>query len=153
MNNQTIKAIFLANGFKEKPQASGSTDLNPYVYAAARALLASSQGEPVAHKIEFNDGHKSGWYDGPPSSVDTDDVVDGVIAGVQLAYAEQPAPVSVVPAGWKLVPIQPTPEMLSRIGADAKCPELPRQHAISTWETLLAAAPSAPGTEQGVGDE
>lgn len=38
MGKDQIKAIFLANGFKEKPQADGSTDLNPYVYVAAQAL-------------------------------------------------------------------------------------------------------------------
>lgn len=38
MNNAQIKAIFLANGFKEKDQGDGRMDLNPYVYEAARAL-------------------------------------------------------------------------------------------------------------------
>lgn len=40
MNNDQIKTIMLANGFKEKDQGDGRMDLNPYVYAAARALLA-----------------------------------------------------------------------------------------------------------------
>lgn len=34
-----IKAVFLANGFKEKDQGEGRMDLNPYVYDAARELL------------------------------------------------------------------------------------------------------------------
>lgn len=38
MGKDQIKAIFLANGFKEKLQADGSTDLNPYVYDAAQAF-------------------------------------------------------------------------------------------------------------------
>lgn len=40
MNKQDIKALFLANGFKEKQQPDGSLDLNPYVYDAAQALIA-----------------------------------------------------------------------------------------------------------------
>lgn len=39
MNNEQIKAVLLAHGFKEKDQGDGRMDLNPYVYDAARALL------------------------------------------------------------------------------------------------------------------
>ena len=52
MNKQDIKALFLANGFKEKQQPDGSTDLNPYVYEAAKALLARMAdiyGHPVGN--------------------------------------------------------------------------------------------------------
>lgn len=52
MNRQDIKALFLANGFAEKPQPDGSTDLNPYVYAAAEALIArvvDVYGHPVGN--------------------------------------------------------------------------------------------------------
>lgn len=41
-----IREIFLANGFVIK---DGQADLKPYVYAAARALLAAADGsEPYA---------------------------------------------------------------------------------------------------------
>lgn len=40
MNREKIKAIMLANGFKEKDQGGGVMDLSPYVYAAAEAMLA-----------------------------------------------------------------------------------------------------------------
>ncbi len=39
MNNERIKEIALANGFKLKEQPSGEMDLNPYVYDFARQLL------------------------------------------------------------------------------------------------------------------
>lgn len=39
MNKQDIKALFLAHGYKEKPQPDGTIDLNPYVYEAAEALI------------------------------------------------------------------------------------------------------------------
>lgn len=41
MTREQIKAIYLANGFKEKDQGEGRMDLNPYVYDAARALLTA----------------------------------------------------------------------------------------------------------------
>ncbi|WP_313453414.1 hypothetical protein [Stutzerimonas nitrititolerans] len=40
MTNDQIKAIYLAAGFKQNDQGDGRMDLNPYVYDAARALLA-----------------------------------------------------------------------------------------------------------------
>ena len=43
MTNEQIKQLFLAHGFTEKPQAGGYTDLNPYVYEAARALIAEDR--------------------------------------------------------------------------------------------------------------
>lgn len=39
ISDAAIKKIFLDNGFKEKDQGDGRTDLNPYVYTAARELL------------------------------------------------------------------------------------------------------------------
>jgi len=42
VTNDQIKAIYLAAGFKEKDQGDGRMDLNPYVYDAARALLATA---------------------------------------------------------------------------------------------------------------
>ncbi|WJM93402.1 hypothetical protein QDY63_11155 [Pseudomonas brenneri] len=58
---------------------------------------AQPQGEPVAYRVVFNDGEKSKWEDGTPQSQDLYDVRDGVIRGVERAYAEQPAPVAVAP--------------------------------------------------------
>jgi hypothetical protein len=40
VTDRQIKDLFLAHGFKEKPQADGAYNLNPYVFEAARALLA-----------------------------------------------------------------------------------------------------------------
>lgn len=51
---------------------------------------------PVAYRVVFNDGEKSKWEDGAPQSQDLYDVRDGVVRGVERAYAEQPAPVAVV---------------------------------------------------------
>ena len=67
MNNDQIREIFIANGFTVK---EGQTDLKPYVYEAARALLeaALKPGEPVA----WVDGR---WYE------------DGTRAGNTLVWS------------------------------------------------------------------
>ena len=70
--------------------------LMQYVEAHPIKPAAQHQGEPVAYRVVFNDGEKSKWEDGTPQSQDLYDVRDGVIRGVELAYAEQPAPAGVV---------------------------------------------------------
>ncbi len=40
MNNETIKEIALANGFKLNKQPDGSDDLKPYVYEFAKVVAA-----------------------------------------------------------------------------------------------------------------
>ena len=39
MTNAEIRALALSHGFTLRPQPDGSMDLNPYVYAFARALV------------------------------------------------------------------------------------------------------------------
>ena len=39
VSDETIKRIFIQNGFKEKLQPDGKYDLNPYAYQAARKLI------------------------------------------------------------------------------------------------------------------
>lgn len=52
MTNKEIKRIFLENGFSIK---EGQTDLKPYVYQAARALLQQKQDRPRPSAIELQD--------------------------------------------------------------------------------------------------
>lgn len=56
-------------------------------------------------------------------------------------------PVDGAPPGWKLVPIQPTPEMLKAVDDEADDKHLARGRAISAWGLMLDAAPSAPKPE------
>jgi hypothetical protein len=51
------------------------------------------------------------------------------------------APVSVVPDGWKLVPIQPTNEMLKAVDDEVDDKHLARGRAISAWSQMLDATP------------
>ena len=39
ISDETIKRIFIQNGFKEKLQPDGKYNLNPYTYQAARELI------------------------------------------------------------------------------------------------------------------
>ena len=85
ITDDQIRAVFLANGFTIK---EGQTDLKPYVFAAARALLAAAQ-----------------------------------------------------PADWKLVPRQPTEEMMNaglyQSSADTKFEDL-----LSAWYDMFDIAPA-----------
>ncbi len=69
MNNEKIKKIALANGFKLKPQPDGKEDLNPYVYAFAQALLQTANVE-IADS--FGDGYYDGFLDGAKHHQQTD---------------------------------------------------------------------------------
>lgn len=52
----------------------------------------------LAYRVIFNDGESSKWEDGAPQSQDLYDVRDGVIRGVQCAYAQLPDKAATVPA-------------------------------------------------------
>ncbi len=52
ITDDQIRAVFLANGFTIK---EGQTDLKPYVFQAARALLALAQLEPLTKPIRDAD--------------------------------------------------------------------------------------------------
>ena len=57
MNNDQIKEIALANGFKLKEQPCGEMDLNPYVYDGVRAAIKQKLKEVMAElkSMESND--------------------------------------------------------------------------------------------------
>ncbi len=46
------------------------------------------------------------------------------------------------PPGWRLVPIEPTPEMLRAVDDEASDKYLARGRAYSAWNSMLAAAPT-----------
>ena len=45
MTNDEIRAMALSHGFTLRPQPDGSMDLNPYVYAFARALVEQERAQ------------------------------------------------------------------------------------------------------------
>lgn len=68
-------------------------------YQAARdriAELESGRGVVAAYRIQHQDGYWCTWGSGPVSEGDLQDVADGVISGIEFAYAAPPAPVAVV---------------------------------------------------------
>lgn len=67
-------------------------------YQAARdriAELESGRGVVAAYRIQHQDGYWCTWGSGPVSEGDLQDVADGVISGIEFAYAAPPAPVAV----------------------------------------------------------
>lgn len=94
---------------------------------AANAAI-QHQGELVAEIVEFGFGLKEiSWKGGKMPEV-----------GVRLYSAPPAAP---VPGGWKLVPINPTPDMLKAVDDEASDKHLARGRAISAWGLMLDAAP------------
>ena len=107
-------------------------------------VAAQQQGEPIAWMLE-------GMVGGNELAFQRSDLQDG-----QNRYGGELVPlcrqtVAVVPAGWKLVPIQPTREMLEAIGEGATDKNLARGRAIDAWSTMLDAAPFVPPVSEPVG--
>ena len=55
MDIQKIKELALANGFKLKEQADGSTDLNAYVYDFANAIEQAAKAQAAQAWINVDD--------------------------------------------------------------------------------------------------
>lgn len=53
MNNERIKEIALANGFKLKEQPNGEMDLHPYVYDFSLALLDKEREQTIMDLHSF----------------------------------------------------------------------------------------------------
>ena len=89
-------------------------------------LVDAPEPEPVARVTGFYAGYLS---------IET---VDGRVLPVGTAlYTAPPAPS--VPDGWKLVPVEPTPEMM-RSGANVPLNKAARHNAV--YRAMLAAAPT-----------
>lgn len=94
---------------------------------AANAVL-QPPSELAGEIVEFGSSLKEvSWKDGKMPEV-----------GVRLYSAPPAAP---VPGGWKLVPINPTPDMLKAVDDEASDKHLARGRAISAWGLMLDAAP------------
>ena len=97
------KTVTMSRELVEDPLAlaasNNTSDWSSSLCGALRSLLAAPvvERQPIAHRIEFTDGHKSKWIDGAPASIDIDDAREGVIAGIELAFASTPPPVAPIP--------------------------------------------------------
>ena len=118
------------------------------------ALKKQEQAEPVA------------WYDGRKfyGSQDAASVDCANMAALQPLYAAQPAQPVAAPDGWKLVPVEPTSEMLDaaahasmqhlldcindpKLAHKVGSEEMVRLTHASRYRTMLAASPSPAARE------
>lgn len=63
----------------------------------------------------------------------------------QPSQAQQPA--GGVPEGWKMVPVEPTPEMMRAAEHHHELPTSSEDHRASIFRAMLAAAPTPPAAE------
>ena len=93
MDNQKIKELALANGFKLKEQANGSLDLNAYVYDFANA---------IEHVVKDMTHKQAALYQSEINH----------LAQANQQWREKAAKAQAVPDGFVLVPTEPTERML-----------------------------------------
>jgi hypothetical protein len=91
-----------------------------------------SQDQSKAQEREAFEAWHGGIYSGLQRGI--------ALAAWQARAALAPAP-SATPAGWRLVPIEPTPEMLKSVDGEAEDKYLARGRALSAWRSMLAEAP------------
>jgi len=71
--------------------------------------------------------------------------IDDVLEGMWFGWQANVEATTVIPEGWKLVPVEPTFDMLSEIHLDASF----SHHAMTLrYGAMLDAAPEAPGQEK-----
>lgn len=155
LTDEQIREIFLANGFTIK---EGNSDLKPYVYAAARAVLQAAQ--PAALPVELRIKYLEAWLrDGfldsyqcntfapdtsqkPLKPMTNDQILQlwrelpsdyRQFDELVLAFAEK---LRKQPTGYVLVPVEATQEMINAaFGKDAATMR-------ETWAAMIAAAPA-----------
>ena len=124
---QKQRAMQMLRRFSQTTPMTRTADNAAVAMAALlQELVDAPEVEPVARV--------TGYYGGYLSIA----TVDGMVlpAGTAL-YAAPPAPI--VPDGWKLVPVDPTQEMM-RSGANVPLNKAARHNAV--YRAMLAAAPT-----------
>ncbi len=133
---ETIRAVFLRNGFTVK---EGQTDLKPYVYAAAEELLSIA---------------RAAWQRTQSAALFGGDERQHIICVCPDCLAEAQRKQSAgVPEGWRLVPADPTPEMIAALGFSGDVDMAIGHAAISMdvanlYRAALAAAPAQPAAQE-----
>jgi uncharacterized protein YbdZ (MbtH family) len=108
--------------------------------SAWQAARQSSQSEPVAWKLIGTDGKRSAVTDSIENVAEAIKLNSvGREINVIPLYA---APQQAIPSGWKLVPIEPTKEMV--IAGFAKMLEVGKRETAEHYRAMIAASPTAP---------
>ena len=156
MNNEEIRKIALACGFTERLQSDGTTDLNAYVYSFARAMFDAGRSAVPAETasvlqalIDFAIDRTSHRYSCDCPDYDDHDrrdpacpVCQAIVQAEKLLtdHAGESTNMVAVPAGWKLVPAEPTELMIAAIESQWMCGSQ-ADMAKREYKAALAVAP------------
>jgi len=126
------------------PAAPQAEPIDPHMIVADDRFPDEPAEPKVAASFYTEDAELIGTTSAPIKKVEVED--DGSIH-VFIDHWPQP-----VPAGWKLVPVEPTPEMLSAVGMmdgyDWHAPGCSPDADHANWySAMIAAAPAAPQAE------
>ena len=140
LSKMSASAMVYATGWKSNDKQSPL-----YTTPAAPSQPAAPQGEPVAFAWRAKKGQPSAWQ----VCFDLKQADDAeVLAKTEIRFMSWTTPAApsqpAVPQGWKLVPVEPTPDMegAGRVNMDyGSCT------ARQVWSAMLAATPAAPSQE------
>lgn len=111
------------------------------VAALARIALAAKQAKPT-----INVAFKDGWP--IPEMVAIVTGSESLFDGFHDFYTTPPANSPAIPDGWKLVPIQPTEEMINAWDSDMSqsyarvhAEQIGEDEVVFAYQAMLAAAP------------
>lgn len=141
LSKDRVREIFMAHGFTVK---DGQTDLKPYVYAAAEALVeaavrAEREGaEPVLYQYRFQGMYGDVWRTSPVEWNGLKPVE------TRALYTHPPQASATVPEGMVLVPIEPMESMLesARLATESEGLTTTTWLRNCVYRAMLAAAPS-----------
>lgn len=136
----------------ESPRTVGKSTVNTLCDMALRSLEPPSAGvqEPVAVPLEGieiigeyeGENKRRSWWSGGTW------LRTGEVIGVFTLPSPPPAVAGMAPSGWKMVPVEPTSEMvMAGVDNTDSGDEFPSTHCIAeVYKAMLTAAPASPAS-------
>lgn len=130
---RTYEASHLVRGPEHAEKAERNAEIAGRIESALASLPAEAQGDGAVAQVVLIDGHAANiprnrmvtWYEDVPN--------EGT-----LLYTRASPPAVKVPDGWKLVPVEPTPEMRH----EGACARMMSRDVGFIWKRMLSAAPT-----------
>jgi hypothetical protein len=115
---------------------------NRNFYADERKRVRAEEREACANIADATRAELTDPYERAIAA----EIAGRIREGAQVEHLSQPSP-----AGWQLVPIEPTPMMVA-LGREARASVYPVDGTVECYRAMLAAAPSAPPRASHPGD-